>query len=236
MSDLGGAQIQQLLCHVPPSGAWWATTLLVNGTTAPPLGRTTLQIGADLLLVGDVVRQGFDATSQPRAVVRGGAGWWLPLARAETWQSDAGVKLRTVLAALQRAAATARAATGLGGGETLAMPPDASLGSAYGWPAASAERPSTGAMALGTLVTRGALVTWRIEPAGGTVFTPWPSIGAADNLARVMRRNSEVGRRELGLDTRVAAFLPGCTIEGTQIRRTLYRELAGHLTAEVWDR
>lgn len=223
MSSLGGKTVAKLSAHIPPSGAWWATVVLAEGSAAPALGPTTLAIG-DLSLVGAVIRAGLDAPSSPRAVVVGGPGWWAPLARGESWQSDGGVKLSTVLQALSKAT-----------GETLTLPADARPFTAYGWPTAGPYAPSTGAMVLGDLVRRGVVPAWRVLPAGGTECTAWPSAGAADRGGRVLRRALDVGLREVGLDTRAAAFLPGATIEGVTIKRTVFRETAGELRAEAWE-
>lgn len=223
MSSLDGKPLAMLACTVPPSGAWWATVLLEPGVTPPALGRVTLTI-ADLSLVGAAVAVDEEAPEQWQAVLRGGPGWWLPLARAESWQSVGGVKLKTVLTALQKAT-----------GETLTMPADRSIGAAFGWPSGGAYAPSTGGMALDALVRRGALSTWRVEPGGGTVVTPWPSIGAADGKVRVLRRVGSNGLRVLGLDVAAKAILPGATIEGVPIRRVTFRETAGELRAEAWE-
>jgi len=225
MSILGGAALARIdVCHIPPSGAWWASVVLANGATAPAIGPTTLKIGADLSLAGGVIRSGIEAPSQPRAVVVGAPGLWRPLARAETWQSDAGVRLRVALEALARAT-----------GETLILPPDKSIGNAFGWPASGALAPFAGSMVLNRLVALGALSTWRVEPAGAVVVTPWPSIGAADVKGRLEPRNAVVGRRRLRLDTRAAAFLPGATIEGVTVARSIFSEDADGLRVELWE-
>ncbi len=223
MSTLDGKALATLACTIPPSGAWWATVLLEPGVAAPVLGGATLTI-ADLSLVGAVVSAEEEAPTQYRVELRGGPGWWLPLVRAESWQSAGGVKLKTILVALQKAT-----------GETLTMPTDRGIGAAFGWPAAGPYAPSTGALALDALVRRAALPTWRVEPGGGTVFTAWPSIGAAGIRARALRRSTVTGRRSLGLDVAAAMLLPGATVEGVVVRRVAFREVAGSLGAEVYS-
>jgi len=222
MSNLGGALVDSIVCHVPPSGAWWATVVLSTGIDPPVVGSaTTLAIG-DLTLAGGIIRSGMEAPSSPRAVVVGGPGWWRPLEKAASWQSDAGVKLSTVLDALMKAT-----------GESLTKPEEARPFVAYGWPAGGAYAPSTGAMVLGDLVTRGALSSWHVEPAGGAVCEAWPSIGEPKDV-RVMERRLDVGMRVVGLDTRVKAYLPGSTIEGVPVRRAYFRETAGKLQGDLW--
>ena len=90
---------------------------------------------------------------------------------------------------------------------------------------------------LADLMTRGAIPTWRVDPATGrTRFDTWPSIGAADSAGRVMSRNLARGRRHVGIDVRVAAFLPGSTLEGVATRRLIVAETARKLTAEVYSK
>jgi hypothetical protein len=227
MSALGGSRLARIdVCHVPPAGAWWASVVLASGAAAPALGPTTLQIGSDLPLVGAVIRSGIEAPEQPRAVVVGAPGLWRPLTRAETWQSDAGVRLKVVLQALARAT-----------GDTFVLPADRSVGPAFGWPMAASYAPSTGAMVLGRLADPNgiaALSTWRVAPSGEVLFTPWPATGAADSKGRPEPRNAVVGRRVMRLDTRAMAFLPGATIDGVAIARSIYREDADGLRVEAW--
>jgi hypothetical protein len=74
-----------------------------------------------------------------------------------------------------------------------------------------------------------------VTASGRTAFSVWPSIGPADGIARVLARKLAVGQRMLGLDTRAAALLPGATIEGALIRRTILIDKPDGLTAEVWS-
>lgn len=224
MSLLGKAPIAKLECHIPAAGGWRATATLAGGAV-PALGATTLTIGTDLVLTGTIVDADEDAPGRPNVIVYGGAGWRLPVARGESWQSSGGVRLKTVLTALQRAT-----------GEPLAMPTDVSLGEDFGWPMASPFAPFPYGDVLGILVRRRAVATWRVAPNGDTRFDPWPSLGAADAKGRLLRRNLDVGLRVYGLDARAAAFLPGSTVEGITTARITYREDAGKLEAETWER
>lgn len=223
-SKLGSVPLTTLTCHVPGSGAWWATCTLPKGTELPALGATTLTIGSDLTLAGSVVVSEEEAPSVARVVLHGGPGWWLPLTRAESWQSDGGVRLKTVLVALALAA-----------DESLVLPADGSLGRAYGWPKWGPAAPSVGSMVLDDLVRRGAVPTWRVSPEGPTRFDAWPSTGAADSKGRVLRREMTTGLRLVGLDNAAKAFLPGATLEGRPIARDVFRETAGELRVEAWE-
>lgn len=221
-SKLGARALSTLTCNVPGSGAWWATATLPMGAALPELGAATLTI-ADLSLVGAVVISEEEAPGVASVTLRGGAGWWLPLVRAETWQSDAGVRLKTVLEALAKAT-----------GETLTQPTDVSLGKAYGWAAWAPTLPSRGSMVLDNLMVRRAVPTWRVSPEGPTRFDAWPTLPAADTKVRLIRRGN-TGLRIVGLDNAAKALLPGATLDGRPIARVVFRETAGELRAEVWE-
>ena len=90
---------------------------------------------------------------------------------------------------------------------------------------------------LADLVRRGFLPTWRVEPfSGRTVWSAWPALTFADGKGRITSRARDRGRRTVGLDVQVAAFLPGATLEGVAIARTLLHAEAEDLRAEVYDR
>lgn len=224
MSALGAQTLARLSLHVPPSGMWRAEAWPLTGP-APAPGLTTLVV-ADLSLVGYVLadRGGEDGPENPHVVVVGGAGWLTTLARPASYASPAGVRLLSVLRDLAGLAKGPGSTTGM----PYDVPQDKVLGRSYGWDA-----PTTGERVLADLVTRGAVPTWRVLPSGNTSFTAWPATGVADASARVLSRNLAQGVRRLGLDTRVAALLPGASIEGARVARLFVRESAGELAAEV---
>ena len=226
MSTLGAFRILVADVQIPPSGAWFGTVSL-DSSTLPALGPTVLTIG-DLQLVGSIIRADWDDApngGRPIATVRGGAGWRLPVKRAGSYASS-GVKLSTVLADLSRMT-----------GEAVApLAADLSLGESFSWPAHAPLAPVHGDDVLADLVTRGYLATWRIAPfTGRTEWTAWPAIGAADGRGRITDRARDRGRRTVGLDVQVAAFLPGATLEGLAIARTLVHASASELQAEVYE-
>ena len=226
MSTLGAFRILVADVQIPPSGAWFGTVSL-DSSTLPALGPTVLTIG-DLQLVGSIIRADWDDApngGRPIATVRGGAGWRLPVKRAGSYASS-GVKLSTVLADLSRMT-----------GEAVApLAADLSLGESFSWPAHAPLAPVHGDDVLADLVTRGYLATWRIAPfTGRTEWTAWPKIGAADGRGRITDRARDRGRRTVGLDVQVAAFLPGATLEGLAIARTLVHASASELQAEVYE-
>ena len=226
MSTLGAFRILVADVQIPPSGAWFGTVSL-DSSTLPALGPTVLTIG-DLQLVGSIIRADWDDApngGRPIATVRGGAGWRLPVKRAGSYASS-GVKLSTVLADLSRMT-----------GEAVApLAADLSLGESFSWPAHAPLAPVHGDDVLADLVTRGYLATWRIAPfTGRTEWTAWPAIGAADGRGRITDRARDRGRRTVGLDVQVAAFLPGATLEGVTIARTLIHASASELHVEVYE-
>jgi hypothetical protein len=225
MSTLGTLRVMRVDVQIPPAGAWYASGLL-DSSTLPAVGPTVLTIG-DLALTGGVIRADYEDAANGALVsfvARGGPGWARATSRAGVY-GGGDVRLSTVLRDLAELA-----------GETYTAPADVTIGAAYRWEASSPLAPVRCSHVLDDLVTRGALPTWRIEPATGrTVFSPWPAIGAADGRGRVAGRGRMRGRRTVGLDVQVAAFLPGATLEGALIRRTVLHETASALVAEVYE-
>jgi hypothetical protein len=219
MSLLNGRRTTDLEATIPPAGGWIATGHLESGA-ALDVGPATLVMG-DLTLVGAVLpsRGGQDSPDLPSFVVAGGAGWRTALpAPGGAYASPSGVRLRTVLADLARAA-----------GETYDAPADVSIGAAYGWDAGT---PADAVLA--ELVARGALKPWRVQPNGRTTFAPWPSIGAADARGQIIDSRLIRGVREVALTTSIAAWLPGATVQGTPIRRVTFKERADEIRALAW--
>ena len=223
MSTLNALRVLTASVHVPSTGAWWAEVTL-DSSALPAVGVATLTIG-DLSLVGQVIRTGFDDNpkgAKPFAVVRGGAGWKKPVAMAGSYTGS--VRLSTILTDL--AALT---------GETLVQPADVVLGTSYAWQAHDPDSPVHYEDVLADLMARGAVPSWRVDPAAGaTRFDAWPSRGAADGRGRVMDRRLSRGHRHVGLDVSVAAFLPGATLEGAAVSRVILSETGGKLTADVY--
>jgi hypothetical protein len=229
VSTLGTLPVLRVhLLAIPPAGGFWCD-LELDGNGKPNVGDQLTLTVADLSLAGTVTQSDYDdhptGGARPRVTFEGGPGWSRPLTRQGAYSSAGGVRLSTVL----------RDLAGLAG-EAYDAPSDAMLPQEYGWPASTPLAPVTGASVLADLQVRGAIPSWRVAPATGhTVFTPWPSTGAADSFGRVMNRNLRAGRRTVGLDARVAAFLPGCTIEGVTVARLHLTESANKLNAEAFD-
>lgn len=229
MSTFNAQRIVRAHLHVPSSGAWWADVALEQG--ALPSGPATLTLG-DLSLVGGVLTAGYDQAACPRVTLAGGAGWRAPLAAPGGYASTTGVRLSTVLRDL---AALAVYPGGPATGETYDAPPEVVLGPGYGWDASTMARPLRARGVLAELVSRGALPTWRVQPAGSTAFSPWPALGAADARVTILDRDRAKGVRMLGLTEAVAAILPGATLEGVTIARVVVTEDARELRATAWE-
>ncbi len=228
VSDLAGARVLEVHSgHIPPAGGF-LFDLSLDATALPALALATLTIG-DLALVGTVTSAAFDdhpaGGARPRVLLEGGAGWGKLLARKGAYGGGP-LRLSVVLRDLAALA-----------GEFYDAPPDKLLPQDYGWPAATKANPVRGRHVLADLQARGAIPTWRVDPATGrTRFDPWPSTGPADATGRVMRRNLTMGRRTVGLDSRVGAWLPGATVEGVAIRRLRLRQTGSMLEIEVYER
>ena len=224
MAKLGDRHVSRLHLHIPPAGGWIARCNLIKG--APPAaGPATLTIG-DLQLVGRVLpsRGGTDTPDNPSAVIAGGYGWRTLLTTPGKYQSPTNVRLTTVVRDLAAAA-----------GEAYVAPAEAFLGPSYGWDASTSLRPMRARAVLADLVARGALPTWRVQPTGETVFTPWPTLPAADAFGRITDRALDRGVRFVALDNAVRAWLPGATVQGVSIARVVFIEEDSELRAEVWE-
>ena len=223
MSTLGAATIKSATIHIPPSGGWLADVVLLADPA--PTGQQTITIG-NLSLVGTVLpgRGGDDIADRPHVTVAGGAGWGSLIARPGSYYFAGGVRLSAVLRDLATAA-----------GEPYDAPADSTLGKAFSWDAATPQVPRRLRSVLSDLVALRAIPTWRVAPNGRTRFDAWPATGEAKKLGEVISRNLGPGIRRIGLDARVSDFLPGATVEGVRVARTIIVETSGKLFADVWE-
>ncbi len=222
MSTLNGRRIHRAEVHIPRSGGWRADVVLDVG--AVPAGTATLQI-ADLALVGKILPGlgGEDAPDLPHVVVAGGAGWDTRVPAGRYAPAVGAVRLSTVLRDLAAIAA-----------EPYDAPAEVLLPPIYEWTASSPEAPRRARDVLADLVTRRAIPTWRMTPAGRTRFDAWPTLPEASGSCTVTSRDLAVGLRRCALTTRAAALLPGALLEGATVDRVVFTDEAGALTAEVW--
>jgi hypothetical protein len=224
VSLLGTHRLQHVELHWPRWGTAWARV----STQVDPVaaGPAVLTIG-DLVLAGTVLadREGESAPAAWSGLWVNGAGWDTVLPVRDAYQSDDGVRLKTVLTDLAKDC----------GALVIVQPTDASLGAYWTRPKLNADRrPRTGRDELNDLTAR------RYVPASWWVdfenVTRWGgrTSGAVGVAARVMGRDLARGVRHLGVDS-PASFVPGGTFEGARIGRVVIREQddAG-FTVETW--
>lgn len=218
-STLGTARVHDLDLEWPTFGSPEATAVLDVGTPPAVGTRTTLTVG-DLTLPGLVIRSGLDAPDRPRVTLLGGAGWDRLVGSPLSYQSDAGVRLSTVLAALSDAT-----------GEPLEPPGDATIGNYYELLAAHDGDPVRYRDALDELARAGALAPWRVDPDGVTSFGPRVGVEVTAR-ATVLVRGAD-GYQTLGIDA-PKAFLPGNLLGGKVITKLVVTERNASLQATVW--
>lgn len=221
MSFIGTQRIHKVTLHVPRWGAWKARVQTEAGPV--PVGPTVLRI-ADMVLVGAVLpgQSGDNAPNAWVGIVEGGAAWNTVLPSRPAYQNDSGVRLKTVLADL----ATDCAAL-------IEHPVDVAIGTHWTRQRRRADgSPRTGRDELAALVRGRVVMAWWVDYAGITHFGDrvGPPILAT---ARVLKRDLDRGRREIGTESPLA-FLPGATFEGATIERVIVRETPGDLRVETW--
>lgn len=219
-STLGTSTVHSLELRYPPFGDWRADLVLEAGE-APAVGsRTVLTVG-DLVLQCTVLRSGLDAPDRPHVVVSGAPGWARLIARPLSYQSDAGVRLSTVLQDLSEAA-----------GQEVEQPTDGPVGEHYEVIAARDGDPARYRDALDELAEEGLLEPWRVDPDGVTRFGARAGTEVTAR-ATVLRKGAGVGRAVYGIDAPLA-FLPGNTISGVPISFLVVTETNGRLEAEIY--
>ncbi|HMI84870.1 MAG TPA: hypothetical protein VK550_12305 [Polyangiaceae bacterium] len=220
MSRLGAQTVQRSSIYVPEWGGWHADVGLDGGSV--PTGAITLTSGT-LVLQGRVQRSGFDAPDKPRVVVVGGLGWQELITAPISFQSDAGVRLSTVLSALSK-----------GSGQAIEQPRDTTIGVYFECVASRPGEPVRWADVLAELVRNGYSPPWRVDPDGVTRFgarTP-KEVSAR---ATVLHVDAGVGFTTYGIDD-PAEFLPGNTVNGTTIARVVIRETSGKFEVDVYTK
>lgn len=219
-STLGTSTIQSLELRIPPAGDWRADVVLEAGEPPAPDAEVVLTVGG-LVLQTVVIRSSKDAPDRPHVVLGGAPGWEGRVVRPLSYQSDAGVRLKTVLDDLARAS-----------GQEIEAPADAAIGEHYEVIASSPGDPVRYRDALEELADEGILQPWRVDPDGVTRFGARVGVEVKAR-ATELRKGGGVGRVVYGIDT-PAAFLPGNLIGGVPISTLVITETSGHLEAEVY--
>lgn len=223
MSTIGGQRISTHSLTFPEWGQWRLDAVLEGG--ALPSGVVSCTI-VDLDLTGTVESAGYDAPDRPHVVVVGGLGWDAEIPTPPnprlSFQSDAGVRLSSVLAALAR-----------GAGETVEQPDDVTIGLHYACVSSHSGGPVRYRDALEELVTAGNVEGWRVDPDGTTHFAAREGVEVTARHTE-LRRRADVGLVVYGVDD-VTAFLPGNLIDGVPIARLVVRETPSDLTIEAWS-
>lgn len=224
MSTVGRERLQSVELHWPYYGGSWARVSTEVGRVPP--GPATLVIG-DLSLVGAILpdRAGDDAPSAWSGIWASGAAWDTVLPARDGYQSDDGVRLKTVLSDLAKEC----------GNAPLVMPVDVAVGTYWTRPLTDgSRRPWTGKHELTTLARARAVPSpYWLDALGVTRFGPRPT-GIIRAAARVTRRDLTRGMRLLGVDS-PKAFAPGLSFEGDVISRMVIREKGGGgVSVETW--
>jgi hypothetical protein len=224
MSLVGSQRLAAVELHWPYYGGAWARVSTEVG--AVPAGPARLTIG-DLVLPGAILpdRAGINAPSAWSGIWAMGSGWDTVLPPRASYQSDDGVRLKTVLSDLAREC----------GNLPIALPADIAVGTYWSRPLTGGDRrPWTGKHELAALARgRHVPTPYWIDSLGVTKFGARPT-GTIRAAARVTKRDLTRGMRLLGVDSPLA-FAPGLSFEGEVIYRMVVREKGGgSVTVETW--
>lgn len=220
MSRLGSQEVQRSALYVPEWGGWHLDLTLDSGT--PPTGDVVLTSGT-LEMHGRVQRSGFDAPDKPHAVIFGGLGWQGLITAPISFQSDAGVRLSTVLDVLSK-----------GSGQAIVQPRDTTIGVYFECVASRPGQPVRWADVLAELVRDGYAPPWRVDPDGVTRFGP-RTPKEVSTRATVLHVDAGVGFTTYGIDD-PAEFLPGNTVNGVPITRVVIRETNGKFEVDAYTK
>lgn len=225
MTLLGKQRLSRVELVWQRYGTSWARCSTELG--AVPVGPAVLTIG-DLILQGAVVsgRCGEDAPSSWSGIWVTGAAWDTVLPVRVAYQSDDGVRLKTVLKDLAADC----------GNAPLVQPADAALGPFWTRPKRNGDKSRrTGRDELNALVSARAMPPWWIDAQGITQASV-RSFGEVAAVSRITARDLTIGMRRASVDS-PASFVPGSTLESATIRRVVVRESDGAgFTVETWER
>ena len=222
MSFLATQRIQHVALEVPRYGGAWARVGTELGPVAP--GPATLKVG-DVELLGTVIsgQSGDNGPSSWVGIWRSGTAWDTVLPARPAYQTDAGVKLLTVLNHLANDC-----------GAAIVAPTNSSIGNF--WIRASRDAsgfPRTGRDELNAMIKGRLLSQWWIDPAGVTRFNERHGVPVTA-AARVTKRDMTRGSRDIGTESPLA-FMPGNIFEGATIERVIIRESSAKISVQTWS-
>jgi len=220
MSTINGTQINHWKMHRPPAGCIRCDVVAAEGEALAVGSAVTIKSGT-LEIKGKVMRSGLDAVDRPHTVVIVGLGWLKNVEAPLSFQSDGGVKLHTVLSAINGYAK-----------ETLEKPTDRTIGEYFECVASRPNEPISWADVLNDLVRIGACGQWRVDPDGVTRFGDLPA-STVNTRATLMTSNRGLGIATYGIDD-PAQFKPGATLDGAVIDRVDLRESDGKFEIDVY--
>ena len=228
MSALGAERISDVELAWHRYGTSWAR--VSTDLAAVPTGPAVLIIG-DLVLQGAVVsgRAGEDAPASWSGIWSNGTAWDTVLKARPTYQSDDGVRLKTVLKDLAADCGVILPVTVAAG-----APPDLAVGLFWTRPKYNGDGSRrTGRDELNALVRARAISPWWIDALGVTRFDV-RATGEVAAVSRVIARDLTIGMRRAGVDS-PASFVPGGLYEGARMGRVIVRESDGKgFTVETW--
>ena len=219
MGTVNGVRTTETTITFPTWGGWRASVSLESGS--PLEGAVTLTVGS-LSLVGTVQRSGEEFPGKPRITIRGGYGWQSLVAKPLSFQSDSGVRLRTVLSAVSSAAK-----------QPIEQPTDGPIGNYFECIASRPSQEIRWCDVLNQMVRSGQVENWRVDPDGVTRFGPRSPVDVSVR-ATLLSQDPTVGLRTFGVDDPFQ-FLPGNMVSGVQISRSVIRETRDSVTVDVYS-
>jgi len=219
MGTVGNALVKSICLTIPEWGGWSATATFEGDPL--PKGPTVVTVGT-LKLNGTVVRSSSEFPGQSGAMIRGGVGWLSSVTNPISFQSDAGVRLSTVLSAIATAA-----------GQSIEQPSDTTIGNYYEAIASRGARIVRYADLLTELQRSGCVERWRVDPDWVTRFGSRTSVEITDR-ATLERNDPLIGSITYGADD-CRQFLPGNTINGVRIASSVIQDSFESLTITIYQ-
>lgn len=221
MSTLGTNPITSARLTLSRYGGARADVVMSSGDPPTDGARMTLTLGG-FAVVMTIFSSGLDIVGRPHAVLISGAGWERSLAAPLSYQSDAGIRLSTVLRDLAALA-----------GEPIEQPADITIENRWDAVAHSTGEPVALRNVLASLVRDGYVAPWRCDADGVTRFGARTGVDVTAR-ATLMSNDAALQVATYGLDD-PSQFIPGNLLNGLPIVRCEILESAGTRRATVWQ-